>query len=315
MKPIPIALAVALAALTLWRWRRLTWLVRAVAAFACAALAVYGAGVVHLPGLETMIATIGSTLGPYTYALVAVMAFLETGAFVGLLAPGETVVIVGGVVAGQGHIDVLVLLGLTWACALGGDLTGYLLGRRLGRQFLLKHGPRVHITEPRLARVEQFFARYGLATILVGRFVGLVRAVAPFLAGASRYPLGRFTAVAVVGTGLWSTAFVLLGYLFWQSFDQAVAIAKRGSVALGGAFVLLVCLAATYRYLRGRQRGAGARGPNSRAPVSGGGVEAPRQERSWGASAPDLQSPSGREGRWASPRLKSHHRARAEDAV
>lgn len=315
MKPIPIALAVALTALTLWRWGRLTRLLRAAAALACAALAVYGAGVVHLPGLETMVGAIGSTLGPYTYALVAVMAFLETGAFVGLLVPGETVVIVGGVVAGQGHVDVLVLLGLTWACALGGDLTGYLLGRRLGRQFLLKHGPRVHVTEPRLARVEEFFARYGLATILVGRFVGLVRPVAPFLAGASRYPPGRFTAVAVVGTGLWSTAFVLLGYLFWQSFDQAVAIAKRGSLALAGAVALLVCLVAAYRYLRGRQRRAGARGPNSRAPVSPGGLDAPRQERSRVASAPDLQSASERKGRRASPRLKAHQRARAEDAA
>jgi hypothetical protein len=172
MKPIPIALAVGLAGLTLWRWGRLTWLVRAAAALACGALVVYGAGAVHLPGLETMVATIGSTLGPYTYALVAVMAFLETGAFVGLLVPGETVVIVGGVVAGQGHVDVLILLGLTWACALGGDLTGYLLGRRLGRQNLLNHGPLVHFTEPRLARVEEFFARYGLPTILVGRFAG-----------------------------------------------------------------------------------------------------------------------------------------------
>jgi membrane protein DedA with SNARE-associated domain len=313
MKPIPIALAVALAGLTLWRWGRLTWLVRAAAALACAALSAYGAGVVHLPGLETMVGTIGSTLGPYTYALVAVMAFLETGAFVGLLVPGETVVIVGGVVAGQGHVDVVVLLGLTWACALGGDLTGYLLGRRLGRQFLLKHGPRVHITEPRLARVEEFFARYGLATILIGRFAGLVRPVAPFLAGASRYPPARFTAVAVFGTGLWSIAFVLLGYVFWQSFDQAIAIAKRGSLALAGAVGLLVCLIVVFRYLRGSHRSASDRGVGNRAPAASGGLDAPRQKRSCVASASDLKGASEREGRRVPPRLRGRQRARAED--
>lgn len=186
MKPLPIVFAFAVAALIAWRWRHLAWPVRLADAALCAALALYGAGVFHLPELETVIGDLGSALGPYTYALVGVMAFLETGAFVGLLVPGETVVIVGGVVAGQGHIDLLALLGVTWVCAFAGDLTGYALGRRLGRRFLLEHGPRVHITEPRVIRVKAFFARYGLATILIGRFVGLVRPIAPFLAGASR---------------------------------------------------------------------------------------------------------------------------------
>jgi undecaprenyl-diphosphatase len=182
------------------------------------------------------------------------MAFLETGAFVGLLVPGETVVIVGGVLAGQGHIEVLPLLGVTWCCGFGGDLTAYLLGRRLGRRFLLAHGPRIHITEGRLARVEEWFARYGLATILIGRFVGLVRPVAPFLAGASRYPARRFVPLAVLGTGLWSVAFVVLGYLFWQSFDEAIAIAQRGSLALGATIAVVIGAVLGYRYVRGRTR-------------------------------------------------------------
>jgi undecaprenyl-diphosphatase len=218
----------------------------------CGALVLYGVGLIQLPQFEDVIASVGSTLGGYTYLLVAVMAFLETGAFVGLLVPGETVVIVGGVVAGQGHVDLALLLGVTWFCAFVGDVTGYLLGRRLGRRFLLAHGPRVHITKPRLLRVEAFFDRYGLAAILIGRFVGLVRPVAPFLAGSSRYPLRRFLALAVGGTGLWSASFVLLGYVFWQSLDEALAIAKRGSLALGGAIALLIALIAGYRYLRER---------------------------------------------------------------
>jgi undecaprenyl-diphosphatase len=276
MKLMPIVFAFAVAAVIVWRWARLAWPARIAAATLSAALALYGAGVFHLPELEKVVGSVGSALGPYTYALVGVMAFLETGAFVGLLAPGETVVIVGGVVAGQGHIDLVALLGLAWICAFAGDLTGYALGRRLGRRFLLEHGARVHITEPRLIRVEAFFARYGLATILIGRFVGLVRAIAPFLAGASRYPAGRFAAVAAVGTGLWSAAFVLLGFAFWQSFDDAVAIAKQGSLALGGVVVLVVALIAGYRRLRARadrktdrpqsgHRGAEAEEPSAHA--------------------------------------------------
>jgi undecaprenyl-diphosphatase len=162
-------------------------------------------------------------------------------------------VVVGGVVAGQGHVDLTLLLGLTWVCAFAGDLTGYQLGRRLGRHFLLAHGARLHITEGRLLRVESYFQRYGPATILIGRFIGLVRAVAPFLAGASKYPRGRFAAFALIGTALWSAAFMLLGYLFWHSLDDAIAIAKRGSLALGGTVAAVIALVAGYRYLRDRR--------------------------------------------------------------
>lgn len=112
----PVVFASVVAAATAWPGR--------FAGGALAgALAFFGAGVVHPPELGELIGSVGSTLGPYAYALVAVMAFLETGAFVGLLVPGETVVIAGGVVAGQGHVDAFVLLGLTWICALGGDIS------------------------------------------------------------------------------------------------------------------------------------------------------------------------------------------------
>jgi membrane protein DedA with SNARE-associated domain len=111
----------------------------------------------------------------------------------------------------------------------------------------------VHITKARLLRVEEFFARHGLATILIGRFVGLVRPVAPFLAGASRYPAGRFAAVALFGTGLWAGALVLLGFLFWQSFDQALEIAKQGTLAVDATVALAACAIFAYRLVRARR--------------------------------------------------------------
>ena len=113
------------------------------------------------------------------------MAFLETGAFVGLVAPGETVVIAGGVIAGQGEIELLPLIGIVWTCAILGDTTSFFIGRRLGRGFLEKHGPKVRITHERLEQVERYFDRHGGKTILIGRFIGLVRALAPFIAGSS----------------------------------------------------------------------------------------------------------------------------------
>ena len=81
-------------------------------------------------------------------------AFLETGAFVGLVLPGETVVILGGAVAGQGETSIVLTIGVVWAAALAGDSVSFLLGRRLGREFLLRHGPKAadHAGALRLGR-------------------------------------------------------------------------------------------------------------------------------------------------------------------
>ena len=89
-----------------------------------------------------------------------------------------------------------------------GDSVSFLLGRRLGREFLLRHGPKVRITHERFARVEGYFSRHGGKTIVIGRFIGLVRALAPFTAGSSGMRYGYYLPFSVVGTGLWAAAFV-----------------------------------------------------------------------------------------------------------
>jgi membrane protein DedA with SNARE-associated domain/membrane-associated phospholipid phosphatase len=250
IRPGSMSVGILLAAFVLWRWRRLGVENRVLGLIAAAGLIVYGTGVIHPPSLDQIVLDIGKALGPYTYILVGVMAFLETGAFVGLVAPGETVVIVGGLVAGQGEISIIILIGLVWFCAVAGDTTSFLLGRRLGRGFLLKHGQRVRITESRLEQVEGFLQRHGGATILFGRFVGLVRALAPFVAGASRMPLRRFMPYDIVAAGAWATTFCLLGYIFWRSFDTVVDIAKKGALAFGATVALIVGGVVAYRYLR-----------------------------------------------------------------
>ncbi len=250
IRPGALTVAVLLGAFVVWRWRRASTENRILAAVAALALGVYGSGAIDPPSLEVVVRDAGEALGPYTYILVGVMAFLETGAFVGLIAPGETVVIVGGLVAGQGEIDIVLLIGLVWACAFAGDTVSFLLGRRLGRAFLVKHGPRVKITEERLRQVENFLHRHGGPTILIGRFLGLVRALAPFVAGASRMPVRTFLPFDVLAAGLWATTFCLLGYIFWRSFDQVVHIAKQGALAFGTTIGVIVAAVIAYRYLR-----------------------------------------------------------------
>ncbi|MDQ3769534.1 MAG: VTT domain-containing protein, partial [Actinomycetota bacterium] len=253
------------AALYARRTGRITRAQLIVAFVVLAGAAVYGSGLIEPPDVEAIIMEVGRALGQWTYLVVGLGAFLETGAFVGLLAPGESLIIFGGVVAGQGVIDVYLLLGLVWTAVVAGDSVSYLLGRRLGRGFILRHGPKVKITAERLEQVEGFFERHGGKTLLVGRFIGLVRAVAPFLAGASRLSFPRFFPYAVVGGGLYATFFVVLGYVFWRSFDEVTNLVGQGAFGLGVAAAVALGAVLLYRALSDRERRAALRARIDRA--------------------------------------------------
>jgi membrane protein DedA with SNARE-associated domain len=214
----------------------------AVASLAAIALVLTATNTVELPSLEHALTQLADTLGAWTYVLVGGLAFLETGAFVGLIAPGETAIVLGGVVAAQGGVDLVPVLLIAWTGAALGDLASFALGARLGRRFLLTHGPRVGVTPRRLQRVEGFYARHGAKAILAGRFVGLVRAVSPFLAGASGLRLRAFLPWSVLGTAVWASAFTLAGYAFHESFSRASGALTHGALALAvlAAIVLIV---------------------------------------------------------------------------
>ena len=213
----------------------------AAGALVAAAALLFAVGVIPVPDVEGPLEDASETLGAWAYPAVAGFAFLETGAFVGLLAPGETAVVVGGVVAERGGVDLLPLIALVWIAAAAGDLISFLLGRRLGRPFLERHGPRFQLTPDRLARVDRFYDRHGGKAVLLGRFTGLIRAVSPFVAGASGLTLGRFIVWSAAGALLWATTFTLVGYGFSESFAESGETAARiaAGAALGAALVFL----------------------------------------------------------------------------
>jgi membrane protein DedA with SNARE-associated domain/membrane-associated phospholipid phosphatase len=233
-------LAVVIAFVAFRRRDRLSGELKVVAGLAIVVLAVFASGVLSgLPSFESIIEDVASALGKGTYALVGAMAFLETGAFIGFVAPGEFTVILGGVIAGEGTISIIPLIGIVWFCAMAGDSTSFLIGHRVGRQFLLKHGHRIRITEERFKLVEDYFDRHGGKTIVIGRFLGFVRPLAPFIAGTSRMTYRTFLPYSVVGTGLWGTTFCLLGYIFWRSFSKVSKIAGQATLGLGIIAVII----------------------------------------------------------------------------
>jgi membrane protein DedA with SNARE-associated domain/membrane-associated phospholipid phosphatase len=200
--------------------------------------------------LEKILEDVANALGPWTYALVGFFAFAETGAFIGLIAPGETVMLLGGAVAGQGTINVYVLIALAWTLACAGDVTSFFLGRRLGRDFLMRHGPRFGFSHERLEQVEDFFSRHGGKTIFLGRFVGFVRAFAPFIAGSSGMRFRQFFPYSVLGCGIWTSSVIVIGYVFSRSIDTAIDYAGKGALLIGTLIVVVVGVIWATRYLR-----------------------------------------------------------------
>jgi undecaprenyl-diphosphatase len=200
--------------------------------------------------LQNLLEDISNTLGAWTYLLVGVFAFAETGAFVGLVVPGETVMLLGGAVAGQGAIDIYLLIAIAWFAAWLGDTTSFFLGRRLGRNFVLDHGPKVGISHERFEKVEDYFGRHGGKTIFIGRFISLVRAFAPFIAGSSGMQYRAFVPYSILGTGLWATAHILVGYFFSRSIETAGKYAAKGAFLLATLIVVVVGIVWLYRRFR-----------------------------------------------------------------
>lgn len=259
-----------------------------VAAVIAAVAGLYVLYTLFFPTLDPqqLLDDFSTTLGQWTYVIVAVFAFLETGAFVGLVAPGETVVVLGGAVAGQGETSLWLTIALVWLGAFLGDTVSFWLGRRLGRGFVIRQGPRFRITPERFAQVEAYFESHGGKTILIGRFIGIIRALAPFVAGSSGMRYGAMAPYSILGTGLWASFFTLLGYVASQNLDAVVSAAERGFLYFALIVGIIVGAVVAIRFLRvaaNRQRAVAAmeRRPLLRPLVAFGRRVAPQARFLW----------------------------------
>ena len=200
-----------------------------------------------LPDGEQAVANAGDALGGWTYPFMAAMAFLETSIPpVTLVVPGEWAVMLGGAMAGDGQVEILILLPLVWLFSAAGDSAAFALGRRLGRPFVLHHGAPLGMTEERLARLDDWLDRHGSAAICLGRLIPLARPLGPFVAGASHFPYRRFVAWNALGALLFTLMFCGSGYLFYRSYDEVARVVSRGAflvaaviVAAGGVYLML----------------------------------------------------------------------------
>ncbi|HEX4665084.1 MAG TPA: VTT domain-containing protein [Chthoniobacterales bacterium] len=157
-------------------------------------------------------------LNNWGYVIVFLIVMLECQAFLGFFMPGESMVMVAGFLAGQAVLDLRVLIVVVAVAAIVGDSIGYEFGRRLGRDWLWRHGEKFWLRPERLEKMDAFFTGYGGWSVLFAHFLHIGRALMPFMAGAARLPYLRFLMFNAIGCILWATIYSLVGYIFGQSW-------------------------------------------------------------------------------------------------
>ena len=244
------ALAALLSMLVVYRIRQRNWPRVALGVTVAAFLVAYATGILPTPS-EALDAVedAAASLGLWIYPFIAGVAFLESfpPPFCAIW-PGEFAVIFAGALAAQeGDVDLIPLIAVVWVSSALADSAGFALGRRYGRELLVRHGPRVRVTPERLARLDGWFDRWGTPIVALGRLLPVARPLGPFVAGTSALPYHRFLRWNLVGVTLFSLVFCLLGYLFYNSYDDLVVVIGRVGLAVVAVAVVVIAIVARRR--------------------------------------------------------------------
>lgn len=166
-------------------------------------------GVLGIFGLD--VEQLIDSLSPYGEVALWVIVFAETGLLIGFFLPGDSLLFTAGILAGQGKLDVVMLVIGCFVAAVAGDQTGYTIGQRLGPRLFSKPESRIFKQEY-VERTKVFFERHGPKTVVLARFMPIVRTFAPTLAGVGEMPRRVFLKYNVVGALLWAVGITMLGY-------------------------------------------------------------------------------------------------------
>lgn len=186
--------------------------------------------------------------GLEAYALVGAFVFAEAAILIGFIFPGETAVILGGVVASRGHINIVVLIVVVVICAIAGDSVGYVVGARWGTRLL--DLPLLRRRRRLIDRIADQLNRRGGIAVFVARFTAFLRAVVPGLAGMSDMHYRVFLPANAAGGVVWGTAFCLLGYFVGNAYARLESISSLASDILLGLIVVVIVVL----FVRGRRK-------------------------------------------------------------
>lgn len=206
--------------------------------------------------LDQHLTQLTADYGGWTYAILFTIVLLETGLVVTPFLPGDSLLFAAGAIASLGELDVWLLGLLLTVAAIVGDTMNYHIGYYCGPKILRGESSR-WLNRNHLRRTQEFFERYGGKTIILARFVPIVRTFAPFVAGVGAMRYRRFLAYNVIGGIVWVAGFVGAGYLFGQT-----PIVKRYFTLVVIGIILISLLPPLVEYWRSRRAMAAEKATN-----------------------------------------------------
>jgi membrane-associated protein len=163
--------------------------------------------------LDETLSVIATQYGPWLYVLLFAVIFAETGLVVFPFLPGDSILFIAGTVVASAGLDVHLLVVLLIVAAIMGDSVNYAIGHYIGPRVYDRQDSR-WFKQEHLRRTQAFYDKYGAITIIIGRFVPIVRTFAPFLAGVAGMSYRRFLSYNVIGAVVWISSLVYAGYVF-----------------------------------------------------------------------------------------------------
>lgn len=150
---------------------------------------------------------------------VAAIVYTESGLLIGFFLPGDSLLFTAGFLASQNILPLVPLLGLSFIAAVFGDNTGYAIGRRIGPTLFSKKNGRF-LNPQHIERTRHYYGRYGAKTIVIARFIPIIRTIAPLMAGVGAMHYRTFVLYNLIGAFLWSTGVPLIGYFLGSAIPD-----------------------------------------------------------------------------------------------
>ena len=201
-----------------------------------------------LAHLDVHLASLAQNYGGWVYVILFLIIFAETGLVVAPFLPGDSLLFVAGAVAAVGSLDVNKLVVVLIVAAFLGNFVNFQIGRFLGKRFFIDRQSRF-LKRAHLDKTHAFFERHGGKTIIISRFLPILRTYAPFVAGIGRMGNWRFALFNAVGAVLWVAILTYAGYLFGN-----IPVIKNNLTVVIIAIIVLSLLPGLIAYFKTRAR-------------------------------------------------------------